>query len=79
MTNSMVFLMHQVLGRNIWGAAGLLRENECVVLVSHFVISRGKQRPGEEEGLIMLDWASVKHLEEFWLCYERLSCLLQPG
>lgn len=69
MTNCIVFLMD----RNIWDGAGLLEGNASVFLVFQSVISCGKHREQkkEENLLTMFDWVSVKHLEEYWLCYEK--------
>lgn len=67
MTNCTVFLL---MDQNIWGGAGLLRGNESVSGLS-FCNYLWKTQRTEEGGELMLDWASVKHLEEYWLCYEK--------
>lgn len=65
--------LHSVLNGSEQMGAGLLEGNASVFLVFQSVISCGKHREQkkEENLLTMFDWVSVKHLEEYWLCYEK--------
>lgn len=54
------------------------REWACVPCDPFCNLSWKTRRPGEEE-LIMLELVSVKHLEEYWLCYETILWWVVPG